>query len=54
VNGTDGMRLNSGARPNGVVRVAAAGSSGSWYVGGDFTSTGGEQQPYFARFSGTP
>jgi hypothetical protein len=27
---------------------------GGLLVGGDFTSTGGQQQPYFARFSGTP
>src|SRR5215208_1208332 len=40
VNGTDGTRLSSGARPNGVVRAAVAGPSGSWYVGGDFTKVG--------------
>jgi hypothetical protein len=27
---------------------------GGLLVGGDFTSTGGQQQPYFARFGGTP
>jgi hypothetical protein len=51
VNGTDGTRLNTAARPNGVVRAAVAGPTGSWYVGGDFTKIGKSNRLGAARIS---
>ena len=45
------MRLNTSARPNGVVRAAAAGPSGSWYVGGDFTKVGKSNRLGAAKIS---
>ncbi len=51
VNGTDGMRLNSSARPNGVVRAATAGPGGSWYVGGDFSKVGKSNRGGAAKIS---
>lgn len=51
LDGTNGLVDPSYLRPNGTVYVSIPDGSGGWYIGGDFTSVGGQTRNRLARIN---
>jgi hypothetical protein len=51
LNGTTGVVVPSYLKPNGTVYASIPDGSGGWYIGGDFTSVGGQTRNRLARIN---
>ncbi len=51
LDGTTGQVIASYLRPNGNVWVSIPDGSGGWYIGGDFSSVGGQTRNRLARIN---
>jgi hypothetical protein len=51
LDGTTGLVNPAYQRPNGTVWVSIPDGSGGWYIGGDFTSVGGQTRNRLARIN---